>query len=149
MKGWVSGYSSSATSSWFPVTGIMFKECRPVPFPYISVFVWLWIGSFSHCPLSGGSGFVFMWGGREACRHVRPALPISVSIFLSVSVILRVQLVLSLDLWPFLPQLPKQEREEGGGDRKKEGETDTERDRKRDRKKAGIKSETECETEVT
>lgn len=94
---------------WFPVNGIMTKECRPVPFPYIWAFVRLWMGSFSLCPLSGGSGFVFMWGGRVARIHVRLAL--SASIFLSVPVILHVQLVLHPDLWPFLSLVPERSEE--------------------------------------
>lgn len=88
-----------------PVKGFMSKECRLLPFPYIPAFVSFWMGLFSPCPLSAGSGFVFMWGGRVACKHVRFAL--SVSVFLPVLVILHVQLVLSLDLWPFLSKIPK------------------------------------------
>lgn len=88
-----------------PVKGFMSKECRLLPFPYIPAFVCFWMGLFSPCPLSAGSGFVFMWGGRVACKHVRFAL--SVSMLLPVLVILHVQLVLSLDLWPVLSKIPK------------------------------------------
>lgn len=111
----------------------MSKECRLVPFPYISAFVRLWMGLFSPCPLSAGSGFVFMWGGRVACIHVRPAS--SVSIFLSVSVILHVQLVLSLDLWPFLSEIPEHSGKGRRGRQRTKGEI--ERDRQPARKNKG------------
>lgn len=59
----------------------MSEECRPVPFPYISAFVCLWMAPFSACPLSRGSGFVFMWEGRVACRHVRSTLSVPTVVF--------------------------------------------------------------------
>lgn len=89
---------------WFPVSGIISKECRPAPFSYIAAFVWIWMGSFSHCRLSGGSEFVFMWEARAVHGHVHHTP--SFFILLSVPVILHAQLVLSPGLWPFLPQVP-------------------------------------------
>lgn len=66
---------------WFPVNGIMSKECRRFLFPYISAFVRLWMGLFSPCSLSTGSGFMFICWGRVACIHVRSALSVSIFFF--------------------------------------------------------------------